>query len=90
MFYCIRTLALIFCSGSKHLVRVKVFLTHQGITIGNKQITNKAYDESEMRTRHKNIFSGYLDRAKLVAITVNSKTKSSSSPVQLEMLCLVY
>ena len=31
------------------------FITHQRINIGNKQITNKAYDESEMRTLQKRI-----------------------------------
>ena len=31
------------------------FLTHQLINIENKQIANKAYDESEMRTRQKRI-----------------------------------
>ena len=31
------------------------FLTHQWINIGYKQITNMAYDESEMRTRQKRI-----------------------------------
>ena len=42
VFHWIQTLPLSFCTGLKHLVRIKVF---QPINIGNKQITDKAYDD---------------------------------------------
>ena len=35
------------------------FLTHQGINRENKQITNRAYNESETRTRHKHFIISY-------------------------------
>ena len=55
MFYWIQTLALSFCSGSNHLVCMKV--SHQWVNIGNKHITNKAYGKSKMRTRFKGSYN---------------------------------
>ena len=55
MFYWIQTLALSFCSGSKqHLVRLKNSYPSMN-QHRERDITNKAYGESEMRTRQKRI-----------------------------------
>ena len=53
MFYRIRALALSFRGGLKTCGRHEGFFTHQLIIIGNKQITNKANDESETRSLQK-------------------------------------
>ena len=52
MFYWIQNLAVSFSSGSKHCIRMRVFLPIDEST-GDKQITNKTYVESGIRTRQK-------------------------------------
>ena len=51
MLYLILTLAFCFCSGSKHLIRMPV--SKPLMNQHRKQITDKIYDESEMRIRQK-------------------------------------